>query len=276
MTPSPQLAPNTEDTKSMPCGGPPTETGKASSSKNAAIDSPPNGPALSPLSNCRQTDTCGQNGLFTAHDFIRPGEESLYSNLDESLRTDLAPAGMLENNLVDEIRRAMWRLRRCGQVEAQIVIGLDNGSSHSFDPMEMASATADKAQLSVDRARAQSHRLLHKCTAELRKLQTERQFRNEYFKAGTDLSDFGICDWRSVRKSIDQQETASFRNQKAELAILYGTPAPPPDAPPVTSSFCKTNLAPVQTPRNADCPCKSGLKFKRCCGQNAPPMLQAA
>ena len=30
------------------------------------------------------------------------------------------------------------------------------------------------------------------------------------------------------------------------------------------------------TPRNAPCPCGSKLKFKRCCGINAPPVLHAA
>jgi hypothetical protein len=31
-----------------------------------------------------------------------------------------------------------------------------------------------------------------------------------------------------------------------------------------------------QTPRNALCPCGSKLKFKRCCGKNAPPVLSRA
>ncbi|MBS1823749.1 MAG: SEC-C domain-containing protein [Acidobacteria bacterium] len=31
-----------------------------------------------------------------------------------------------------------------------------------------------------------------------------------------------------------------------------------------------------QTPRNALCPCGSKLKFKRCCGKNAPPVLGRA
>ncbi|MBS1825180.1 MAG: SEC-C domain-containing protein, partial [Acidobacteria bacterium] len=30
---------------------------------------------------------------------------------------------------------------------------------------------------------------------------------------------------------------------------------------------------PHQTPRNALCPCGSKLKFKRCCGKDAPPVL---
>jgi uncharacterized protein YchJ len=50
------------------------------------------------------------------------------------------------------------------------------------------------------------------------------------------------------------------------------------------SSFCNpggpvTDLASTepaerkQTPRNATCPCGSGTKYKRCCGKNAPPVL---
>ena len=31
--------------------------------------------------------------------------------------------------------------------------------------------------------------------------------------------------------------------------------------------------APSQTPRSARCPCGSGLKYKRCCGTHAPPVL---
>ncbi len=33
---------------------------------------------------------------------------------------------------------------------------------------------------------------------------------------------------------------------------------------------------PPQTPRNATCPCGSQLKYKRCCGRNAPPVLSQA
>ena len=46
------------------------------------------------------------------------------------------------------------------------------------------------------------------------------------------------------------------------------------------ASNCK--LAPTAvpqpriTPRNALCPCKSGQKFKRCCGKEAPPALNKA
>ena len=47
----------------------------------------------------------------------------------------------------------------------------------------------------------------------------------------------------------------------------------------LTNLYTKSNSAtsPADagdaTPRSAPCPCGSGLKFKRCCGQNAPPVL---
>ena len=130
----------------------------------------------------------------------------------------------------------------------------------------MRHETQAKLQLSVDRARALYQRLLHKCTAELRKLQTERQLRNESFEAGTDLSEFGLCDWSAISKHLGRQIVADHFTGADKLqgmaeidAILSSTPG----------SFCKT-------PRNAQCPCGSGQKHKRCCGRNAPPQLKAA
>jgi hypothetical protein len=216
-------------------GGPRTEEGKASSCKNAIT-----------------------HGLFAARDFVRPGEHTLYSELAESLHAELAPTGPLELTLVDEIRRAMWRLRRCGEVEANLVIGLDNGTGYIFDPMEFTSPTAEKVQRSVDRARSLSHRLLHKCTAELRKLQSER----------------------NLRLASEAPPTAQHRDPEPIEMSAPPHPAVESSFCNEPGSFCKTpsfpQEAPPQTPRNAECPCGSGLKHKRCCGRNAPAMLHAA
>jgi len=231
-------------TQASPGGGPRTDAGRAISSQNAVT-----------------------HGLFATRDFIRPGEESIHTELTDSLQTELAPVGNLELNLVHEIRRAMWRLRRCGQIEEDFAICEIDGLIH--DPMQNESTT--RLQLSVDRARSQAHRLLHKCTAELRKLQTERQFRNEFFEAGTDVSRLGLCDLSTIQNNIDKQLAAKYRRQiledNARIDAMMAMPIPPPVAQP--SSFCKT-------PRNAQCPCNSGQKYKRCCGKNAPAMLHAA
>jgi hypothetical protein len=163
----------------------------------------------------------------TFHDVIRPGEQQLYAELDESLRSELAPVGILENTLVDEIRRATWRLRRCGLVEESL-------AASDYEDQS-------KTQLAIDRARSQAHRLLHKCTAELRRLQTDRQYRNETFEAGADISDHGLIDWRVISKGLDQKFKADYHRKKftgmAEIDAFLSTPIRPP------SSFCKTQTA---------------------------------
>ncbi len=204
-----QLAANTINAQSST--GPRTEAGLSASSKNATT-----------------------NGLYATHDFIRPGEEPLYDELDASLFKDLAPIGMLECNLVDEIRRAMWRLRRCGLVEESFsILGTPTDTP---DPMQVESQA--RIQVSVDRARSQAHRLLHKCTAELRKLQTERIYRNEAHEEGTNISHLGICDWPSIETRLIKNTTATYRRQKveakAELDVLYQS-----------GSFCKSTEPPA-------------------------------
>jgi hypothetical protein len=240
-------------------GGPNTKAGKAASSQNAIT-----------------------HGLFAIRDFIRPDENEIYANFAQALHAELAPAGMLELNLADEIRRAMWRLRRCGQIEENFSGPVVNPNNE--DPMQHE-ATAHLQQ-SVDRARSLSHRLLHRCTAELRKLQTERQYRNEYFDEGSNVSKLGLCDLRAVQKNIDSQHVREFhhlkREEEAAVDAMLAAPCAPLSrpTPEPPSSFCTgapSSIPPQsQTPRNAPCPCGSGEKHKRCCGKNAPAVLHAA
>ena len=207
--------------------GPRTEEGKSTSSKNAIV-----------------------YGLFSG-DFVRPGEEDDYKALITALYCDLAPVGSLEAILAEEITRAAWRLRRCGRVESHIVVMQNDGEQYILDPMEdKAASHIDKVQKSVDRARAQAHRLMHKATAELRKLQTERQFRDEHLETGHDPVEYGLANRQSIAKT-------PMKSTK----------------PPVTQG---TQSEPAGTPRNAPCPCGSGQKHKRCCGKEAPAMAQAA
>ncbi|HXE64181.1 MAG TPA: SEC-C metal-binding domain-containing protein [Bryobacteraceae bacterium] len=233
MATSAQLAANIANAQSST--GPTTEEGKSASSQNAVT-----------------------TGLFTAGALIRPGEELLYAELEQSLQIELSPATLMEENLVEEILGAMWRLRRCRLIESSLA-GLDDD-------------TADHRQSSIDRARSQASRLLYRATAELRRLQTERHYRNETVPEGTDLSDLGICDFEKIIRAADRAfERERRRNRKG--IEDYFTPIPCPD-------FTKRTQSPPppipETARNAPCPCGSGQKFKRCCGENAPPILHAA
>ncbi len=245
MSPAPQLEPTDQATAPSPApnpnGGPSTEAGRAISSKNALAF-----------------------GLYAARDFVRPGEESAHQQLGISLHTELAPVGALENNVVDEIFRAIWRLDRCAEIEARFAAEHTDPLALIPDPMQLDSQA--KLQLSVDRARSQYHRLLHKCTAELRKLQTERRLRIESFEDGTDFSQHGLCDWAFVRKTLDSQFIAGYHGRKLqERAQLHSMEVETARL----SSFCKT----LKSPGNSPCSCGSGQKHKRCCGKNAAPVL---
>ena len=93
-----------------------------------------------------------------------------------------------------------------------------------------------------------------------------------------EARDFLFETWRKHRagelltplEDLARQLMADYRRDKhrgmAEIDAILSTPVRPPAQP---GSFCKT-------PRNAQCPCGSGQKHKRCCGRNAPPMQKAA
>ena len=224
-----QIAANIENAKQST--GPRTEEGKAAAAVNGMT-----------------------HGLYARKDFIRPKDEPDYVKLQSVLQTELNPAGIQEQTLVDEIRRAIWRLRRCGEVEARLVIRLGEGGKFILDPMENFDEP-ERIQNSVDRARSQSHRLLHKCTAELHKLQTARQI--------------------DASQTAAAQSATTTRTQSAKNADTPGSPLQVvPDPPPATTM--QTQSGATGTPRNALCPCGSGQKHKRCCGRTAPAILHAA
>ena len=178
------------------------------------------------------------HGLFAVRYFIRPGEEEEYAETLTSLIAELAPQGIIEETFTAEIVGATWRLRRCRMVEQSLSEGA------TLDPM--VDDQAEKKQTSVDRARAQSHNILRRSLAELRKLQTERTLREQ------------AEEWRQTDE--EEIEENSFCK-------------PAPQTVPQPSACEKPA---EQTPRNALCPCGSGTKYKRCCGKDAPPVLNLA
>jgi hypothetical protein len=230
--------------------------------------------------------------LFATQDFIRPSEEDHHASLQSMANEQYCPVGLLECTLVDEMVRAMWRLRRCGQVESSFIDTLTAESGPMVDPMQNE-ATA-RLQNSVDRARAQAHRLLHRCMQELRNLQTERHYRNEVTEAGTDLTWFGICDLRKVRKGAAEGRTAALRHRRnevreqfellkrsMELPDAQPNAGPDPDhthtaEAPLTERTQSSGPQTAEIARNSQCPCNSGRKYKRCCGVNAPALRCAA
>ena len=211
-TPGAAPAPGTND---IYRGGPRTEAGRAVSSQNAI-----------------------SHGLFTFNDFILPGEELTYAQFAARLVQELRPVGVLEEGLVDEIRRAMWRLRRCGNVEGELAVRI-HSAGEGADPTQEPGSEAEKIQKSVDRARAQASRLRKQAVAELRQLQTERQIRGEIFP-GADTSDLGVVDSGKVlqatmaaKRNTAMQDKLDQTDAFARLDRMFATP--PRSAPTITS-----------------------------------------
>jgi len=104
-------------------------------------------------------------------------------------------------------------------------------------PEDLTGEELDRLQLSIDRARSAAQRTLHRSLKELHRLQSERVYAT--FTAGVNLT-----------KETAEAPLETFAKQ---------------------SQSQPARTSPI--PRSAPCPCKSGQKYKRCCGKNAPPVL---
>jgi hypothetical protein len=183
-------------------------------------------------------------GLFTQRDFIQAGEQEEHTRLTAALWAELNPQTVLEQTYATAIISATWRLRRCSQIE-------DNMSEYIHgDPME--NGFGDTIQKPVDRARSQAFNRLQRSTAELRRLQTDRALRHHL----ADSNERDLVSYQQIVSTLTQAK-------RAKILPFH------PDSPELASN-CQT---PESTPRNAPCPCGSGQKYKRCCGEDAPPVL---
>src|SRR5579883_1522533 len=102
-------------------------------------------------------------------------------------------------------------------------------------PQDLTDEELDRLQLSIDRARSAAQRTLHRSLKELRNLQNKPNL----------------------------PITRTNESDKVAQAL------PPVQVPNAGQSPSSQRLI----PRGAPCPCKSGQKYKRCCGRNAPPVL---
>ena len=258
-----------------------------------------------------------RTGLYAARDFMRAGEEEEYAQTLIKLMDELTPEGTLEETFATEIMGATWRLRRCRLVEEAfgMVEDLD------FDPM--MDERTEKHQKSVDRARAQSHLILRRSIGELAQLQKARflceqsQNNSQPAPGPAPASTSSPAGFDALMALADKQLAQRYRESglssfcnpapttplppKIESDLIPEQTAPQTQGPRSDSSFCKTTAetpaAPKLTPRNAQCPCGSGQKYKRCCARreasasglsvlkpgweqsplvNAPPVLNRA
>ena len=178
-------------------------------------------------------------GLFSVANFVRPEEQDIFSEFESGYLAELAPVTSLEQTLAREIIHAAWRLRRCASLEVA-------------PPENLTDEELDRLQTSIDRARAAAQRTFHRSLKELRRLQTENLHPAEVMIKQAMAMD------ALLKKDLEQRQRQLTENA-AQSADTKQTQSEPE----------KTTLI----PRSAPCPCKSGEKYKRCCGKNAPPVL---
>jgi len=107
-------------------------------------------------------------------------------------------------------------------------------------PDDLTDEELDRLQISIDRARSAAQRTFHRSLKELRRLQAERLYAT--FVAGAP----------ATKQTVERGPENPAKQTQSE----------PQKTPTI--------------PRSAPCPCKSGEKYKRCCGKNAPPVLSQA
>ena len=201
------------------------------------------------------------HGLFSSRDLVLPDEQAEYDQLRADLEAELCPATALERTHAAEILHAAWRLRRCALAEAGLTT--DSTLQSGLDP--------------IDRARAHARNNLRRATEDLSRLQTERQLRAE-LNPESDPETQGLVSRQNIARALaqDARRQLSLRKLKGDegfdsvLRRAAQQIADEKNSAPIT----KQTHAPNQPiARNAPCPCRSGDKYKRCCGRQAPGQI---
>jgi hypothetical protein len=191
---------------------------------------------------------------FRSQTVLLPGDDPAeYLALLTELTDHFAPRDLTEQRFIREMADAEWRLRRVRQHhESALTRHIAAIAQHhpGADPLELQSIAIES--------------LVKTGTSHATWLRYESKFERQYQQAQRD--------WRAYQQVLRQTESAA---QTEALANALNAPLPsvPPSPTPAPAPALASN---VQTPRNAPCPCGSPQKYKRCCGQAAPPVLGKA
>jgi hypothetical protein len=147
----------------------------------------------------RSSRNSTRHGL-TARDLYIPEElHSEFEALREDLKYELQPTTPIETVLFNQVLSATWKLFRCDRAEAQLDALV---SAPGLEPM--LDPALEPQLRTIERARAQANKSLHKAIIELRRVQTENQYRRVQMpeKAGFRHKGMGLADWQTIRARI--------------------------------------------------------------------------
>ena len=154
----------------------------------------------------RSSQNALSHGLTTRDLYVPATQQDEFEAMQQALEGHLRPSSPAEFLLFHDIVAASWRLRRCDQAEAQL------SSPSGLDPL--LDPALEPTLPTLDRTRTHASKLLHKSLAELRCLQTERQYRTAAMPAGDDgaADGFGLADTHLIRARLKKEEAADHLN----------------------------------------------------------------
>jgi len=176
----------------------------------------------------------------------------VYDAVAEQLESQLQPEGAIEVLLAAQIVRAHWRLEHCEK-------------------------TNDPHHPDIDRIRHRAEISIRRNMAEIRQLQADR-----HLKAELNLQLPGITRVKDILRSVSSPRKSPVQHDSGRQT------APANNLAHVESKIAalmqkeqeiqSTNpkIRSHSVGRNTLCPCKSGQKYKRCCGKGAPAILNLA
>ncbi len=205
------------------------------------------------------------NGLrhgFRSQSVLIPGDDP--DEYQELLDDLTAHFGAKSTDLTDlryvrEMADAEWRLRRARLHHEWLL-------TEKIEEIAAAEPSLGPVQLQI-----RAHEQLAAESAYFRQiLRFEEKFERQYDRA--------YRSWAAYRKGSERA-----RNRDMDIALKQALAAPipgfrptePKSTPAAKNDTTEPNPIP-ETPRYAPCPCGSGVKFKRCCGTSAPPVLGRA
>ncbi|MEO8660644.1 MAG: hypothetical protein ABI693_19395 [Bryobacteraceae bacterium] len=172
--------------------GPKTENGKANSARNAL-----------------------SHGLTSKDLCVAPNQKEEFEAIQSAFHEDLDPTTAMEFALFNQIVSSHWRLLRCDRAEAAL---LDRLTDPNIDPL--LQPDCEPQLRTIQRVRAQAARDFHKATAELRKLQTENQYRTATMDEsdGCSTGGLGLADWQTLRTRIKRDRNLDAAHQSRIFA----------------------------------------------------------
>ncbi len=209
--------------------------------------------------------------------FVLPQDLDVFSALQADLHQAIQPTGVFEHFAFDRLVNAAWNMRRVSTAEISL-LDRSNGEDPLLHPDTAADARrfasltrgyeSSYSRTYKELVDLQSHRALRNLDAELPPLadpvKVARLVKQRQAIRARDLD----IEWKAQDVELQKRRCDHYDREYASKPVAQVQPAQHsavqslPPQPKVETIVRDT----PKIGRNQLCPCGSGLKFKRCCG----------